>query len=134
MSKCSGLHCPGCGDSGGPGAVIVVLVVLAVLGGAAQAIGQAVSEALFILAVTAASIAGAGVLAGTVAAVVILRRRAVRRPLATRNAPAEIPRLTARIVVPRSARRPELPAARVPGESLADYWERMGIKPRRFPR
>lgn len=133
MKNCSGLHCPGCGDSGGAG-IIAGLVVLAVIVASARAIGRAISEVVTILAITVASIAGIALTGGTVAAVVMLRRRSARRALATRNVPAELPRLTARIVVPRSARRPELPAARGPGESLAGYWERMDAEPRRSPR
>src|ERR1700740_1103888 len=78
MKNCSGLHCPGCGD--GPGAALIAgLVVLAVIAASARAIGRAVSEVVTILAITAASIAGLALTAGTVAAVVILRRRAVKR-------------------------------------------------------
>ena len=134
MKNCSGLHCPGCGDSGGAMLAAGALAVLAVIVANAHAIGRAVSEVVVVLAVTAASIAGAGLAAGAVATVVMLRRRAARRALASRNAPAGIPPLTARIIAPRAARRQELPAARAPGESLSDYWERMQAQTRRFPR
>jgi hypothetical protein len=68
MSKCSGLHCPGCGDGGG--GIAVVLVVLAVIIAAiarpvAHAAGDVLrvaAEVLEVTAITAASIAGLAVL------------------------------------------------------------------------
>lgn len=90
MSKCPGLHCPGCGEGGGcsVGFAVLVLVVAAAVHAAWHtviAIWRAVVTALEIAAYTLVSLAGLAVVAGLVYGGYrvnrALRRRAAARPL-----------------------------------------------------
>jgi hypothetical protein len=91
MSKCGGLHCPGCGDGGGGGLiagviglVVVVVVIRAVLGAVAAAF-LAIVPALEIIGYTLASIVGLAAVSGAVYGGYRLhrayRRRAALRPV-----------------------------------------------------
>jgi hypothetical protein len=86
MSKCPGLHCPKCPDSGGGiGAIVAALVVLGLAAryGAAVVAGavELVAIVLRVVLITAASLAGLAVTAGGVWAG--LRIRAHRRQRAS---------------------------------------------------
>jgi hypothetical protein len=91
MSKCGGLHCPGCGDGGGGGllagvfALVVVAVVVRAALSAVAAAFRAIVPALEIAAYTLVSILGlaavSGVVYGGYRVNRALRRRAVARPL-----------------------------------------------------
>lgn len=76
MSKCSGLHCPGCGDGGG--GLVVVLVVLAVAGAIIHAIWHTLVEVAEITAFTVLGIAGLAALAGLGYAVMRVRASIAR--------------------------------------------------------
>ena len=89
--KCSGLHCPGCGDSGGG-----LLVALVVIGAVIHAIWHALVEAAEIAALTLLSAAGLAAVAGLVYTAVRIRARAVAsRERQTIPARAEVIRLGA---------------------------------------
>jgi hypothetical protein len=108
MKNCSGLHCPGCGDSGsGVAAGLVAgLVVLALADHYAGAIGRAVSDLVTVVAITAASVAGIVLAGGIMAAVVTARKRALRRAPRT-----PIPRVTAQVIPGEQGIRALPPAA-----------------------
>jgi MYXO-CTERM domain-containing protein len=119
--KCSGLHCPGCGHHGGkPGAgagAVLALVVLAVIAAHRRTIGHAASVAVHVLEVAAEVAAGLAVAAGITAAVLIIRRRAVRRSaMGAARERAEIPPSVRVLGLPRRAPA-ELPAAGPAGAS-----------------
>lgn len=86
MSKCGGIHCPGCGDGGGGGVLValaVVVIIAAVIARpvehAASAVGHVVAEILHVLLI-AAEIAGiTAAAAGTIALAVIITSRTRRR-------------------------------------------------------
>lgn len=91
MSKCGGLHCPGCGDHGGGGLiagviglVVVVVVIRAALSAIAAAF-DAMVPALEVIGDTLASIVGlaavSGLTYGGYRVNRALRRRAAARPL-----------------------------------------------------
>jgi hypothetical protein len=99
MSSCPGLHCPGCGDSGGSAKVILIIGAAAV---AVEVLEWIAAHALELMAITAACVALA------VAAVAALFRWAARRD--ARHA-VERPFLTAReVTAVVSAPRRELAA------------------------
>ena len=76
-----------------------------------------------------------GIAAGITAGWRKLRRRAVEHAQlrARELARAEALEWALEQIAARSA-RPEVPASRGPGESLAGYWEHMEIDTRRLPR
>jgi hypothetical protein len=90
MSKCGGIHCPGCGNGGGGlvagviALVVVVVVVRAVLSAIAAAF-DAMVPVLEVIGYTLASTLGlaavSGVVYGGYRVNRALRRRAVARPL-----------------------------------------------------
>ena len=63
--KCSGLHCPGCGDHGG-GKLAALVVVLAVVGAIVHAVWRQLVEAVEIVALVLLSAAGLALAAGGV--------------------------------------------------------------------
>ena len=73
MSRCPGLHCPGCGDGGG--GLIAVLVALAVLVAVLHAIWHTLVEAAEIAALTVLSFAGLTAIAGLGYAALRIRAR-----------------------------------------------------------
>lgn len=131
--NCKGIHCPGCGDGNGPAGLIAVLVVLAVIAASARAIGRAVSEVVTVVAITAASVAGLALAAGSVAVVVTVRRRGRARLRAREVTRAEALEWALEQLAARPGRA-ELPAARVPWASLDGHREHMEAEPRRSPR
>jgi hypothetical protein len=86
MSRCPGLHCPGCGDGGG-GALIAVLIALAVTGAIIRAIWHTLVE---VAEITAFTVLGAAALAAAAGLVYVALkvREATRarhdRPIAFR--------------------------------------------------
>ncbi len=62
--KCSGLHCPGCGDGGGAGLIIAVIIGLVVIGSgaAARAADRLLSMVETILIIAGISLGSAAVL------------------------------------------------------------------------
>lgn len=91
MSRCGGLHCPGCGNGGGGGliagviALVVVAAVIRAALGAVAAAFRAIVPALEIAALTLVSLAGLAAVSGAVYGGYrvnrALRRRAAARPL-----------------------------------------------------
>jgi hypothetical protein len=122
MSRCPGLHCPGCGDGGG-GALIAVLVALAVVGAIIHAIWHTLVEAAEIAALTVLSLAGLAAVAGLGYAALRVRAR-MASPRAQRVIPvrAEVIRLGSPV---RGAI--EAPAPRPSSWPLPSQWEE--IKP-----
>jgi len=132
---CHGLHCDGCGHSGGPAgpaaAVVVLLLFIAV---GLRKVWPQIVHAVQIAAWTAAGIAGTVILiTGGVLTVRVARRRRARRALrqATYHATV-IPaaRLTEHPTLDRPAGRPALgqPLRHRPGTWPLAGWE--NIRPR----
>jgi hypothetical protein len=115
--KCSGLHCPGCGDGGGGLALVVLLVVVVAAGsGAATAVASAVVDLLEI----AAAVAGGLLVTGCGAAVLVLRarrRRDVRLGASRRTRLTAVP---VRPGMPARADMPALPRGNVSAHSRED--------------
>jgi len=92
MSKCRGLHCPGCGKGGGW--LLLALAVVVIAAWIRKTAGKAISEAGHVLAVvlevaliTVASAAGIAVLAGLGWAGLKVRRRYTNRAAAAVSRP-----------------------------------------------
>jgi hypothetical protein len=135
MSACKGLHCPGCGDGGGAGAIIAAIIVIVLIGSAHAVARAAVS---FMHGVEVFMIA-AGIILGSSAALVLggyFGLRSISRARARARARSSIPgsepvKVTAII-------RPGRPAAGLPpaahgqAPSLpAPVWRARGEVPRR---
>lgn len=92
--SCKGLHCPGCGDSGGSGvlAVIVALVVIGAITG--PAIARAARDVLHIVVLVAEiggiTIGAAALITGTALGVRHARRRAGPDSHRARNVTAAV--------------------------------------------
>ena len=116
MSKCGGLHCPGCGDGGGGLALVVLLVVVVAAGsGAATAVATAVIDQLEI----AAAVAGGLLITGGAVAVLVWRARRRRALAAPRVRVVAIGR-PARPGMPGRADVPALPRGDVTAHSRID--------------
>ncbi len=117
--SCKGLHCPGCGDSGGGLAAVVAVVVLGALItqpviAAAAAVLRVAVDVIEVAAIAAVSAAGLAVIAGAV----IIGRRVQRRHamLDARADPVQVASWTIRPGRRFPARREALPGQ---GRSLA---------------
>jgi len=65
MSKCPGLHCPGCGGGGGSGAsALLVLLAVIIIAAIARPVVHAAEVVLEVTLITVSSVAGLAVLGG----------------------------------------------------------------------
>lgn len=78
MSKCPGVHCPGCGDGGG-GGLIAVVVALAVAAAALYHVRRGIEAGAEIAGIIIAGVIGTVIVAGIGYAAVRVRRYAVAR-------------------------------------------------------
>jgi hypothetical protein len=122
MSKCPGLHCPGCGDGdGGIGALIAVLVALAIVAAVLHAIWHIIVEAAEIAALAVVSAAGLAAVAGLGYAALRIRARVTSsRARQVIPAPIQVIRLDPPI---RDAI--EAPAPRPASWPLPGRWEQI---------
>jgi len=75
-SSCSGLHCPGCGDGGGPViGLIIALVVVALIAAKARAISHALADLGHVLVLVAIAGAAVAVAAVAITGAVLIHRR-----------------------------------------------------------
>ena len=91
--KCSGLHCPGCGDGDGF-RLIALVVALVLIGAIIHAIWHTLVEAAEIAALTVLSVAALAVAGGIALLVYRSRSDRPRRPIALRAVvqPPPVPR------------------------------------------
>jgi len=89
MSKCPGLHCPGCGGGGGSGAsALLVLLAVIIIAAIARPVVHAAEVVLEVVLITAASVTGLAVLTGSALLVRVAMRRHARNYLnVSRHAP-----------------------------------------------
>lgn len=76
--KCSGLHCPGCGN-GGKGVAVLMVVVVIVAARSGRAVGAVVSDVIEVLWIAALTTAGLLVTVLVGAGLIMLCRRRIAR-------------------------------------------------------
>lgn len=116
MSKCSGLHCDGCGHGGGIGVTAIVIIVIAVIIGTAhRAIGQAATDVGHVIVIMLEVIAAVGGLAVASA----ITYGSVRAVKAVRASAWYQARVEARRAVPASSGPPVLYSVRTNQPAIA---------------
>jgi hypothetical protein len=123
MSKCGGLHCPGCADGGG--GLVLVVVVLAILAAAVHAAWHAIVTALEIAAYAVCAAAAAAAIGALVYLATSVRARHVAQDLDRRVIPAR-----AEIVELGPPWRPAIdapPVARADAWPLPGQWEEIHL-------
>jgi hypothetical protein len=123
--KCSGLHCPGCGDGGGAGLIIAVIIGLVVIGSgaAARAVDRLLSAVETFLIIAAIGLGSAAVLiiGGAITYRSVSRARArARAPLYSSQPARPVVTLRLRAELPRGGSRLPDELRSVPGDQEID--------------